>query len=179
MLAKVPSYYSIKFLDFSENIVDRLNISKIYTISDLINAIKSGAINDVPGIGKKEVSKIINYLFELGYFITTNDKIIYVFNDVGEIFEISNYTKNYLIYKYNLNKKDVDELERIMNKYDIKYKSRDIIDEGLDKKISHLLYNSGVLTTNELYRAYNFNILSFIKGIGKKSIKEIEDFLNI
>lgn len=59
-------------------------------------------------------------LFELGYFITTNDKIIYVFNDIGEVFEISNYTKNYLIYRYSLNKKDVDELERIMHKYNIK-----------------------------------------------------------
>lgn len=179
MLSNVPSYYSIKFLDFSENIVDQLNASKIYTISDLINSIKSGAINNVPGLGKKRVSKIINYLFELGYFITTNDKIIYVFNDIGEVFGICNYTKNYLIYKYNLKEKDINELERIMNKYDIKYKSRDIIDEGLDKKISHLLYNSGILTTNELYRAYNFNLLSFMKGIGKKSIKEIEDFLSI
>ena len=33
-------------------------------------------------------------------------KITYLLDDIGGIFNISNYTKNYLAYKYKLRKKD-------------------------------------------------------------------------
>lgn len=100
-------------------------------------------------------------------------KITYLLDDIGGIFNISNYTKNYLAYKYKLRKKDVLQLDELVETYMLSYKKHDIIDEGLNKKVAYILYRNNIQTTRELQEAQRYNYLFYIRGLTKNMKKDI------
>ena len=106
-------------------------------------------------------------------------KVKNMIDDIGGIFNISYYTKNYLVYKYKLSNKDFTRLLDIMEKHDVAFLLGDIIDEGLDKKTAYLLYRNNVQTIRELSKAYQYEYLFNIKGLGQKMLKNICYILKI
>lgn len=100
-------------------------------------------------------------------------KVKNMIDDIGGIFNISYYTKNYLVYKYKLSNKDLTYLSDLMEKHDVGFHLDDIIDEGLDKRTSYLLYRNNIQTIRELSKAYQNEYLFNIKGVGKKRLKNI------
>ena len=100
-------------------------------------------------------------------------KITYLLDDIGGIFNISNYTKNYLAYKYKLRKKDLLQLDELVEKYMLKYNNNDIIDRGLNKKVAYILYRNNIQTTRELQEAQRYNYLFYIRGLTKNMKKDI------
>jgi hypothetical protein len=79
-----------------------------------------------------------------------------------------------------LNSNDLSILENIITKYDdLAFKKNDILDAGIDKNIAKILYRSDIYTVSQLKKAYNKGKLEQIQGLGRKKLKEIEDFLLI
>lgn len=106
-------------------------------------------------------------------------KITYLLDDIGGIFNISNYTKNYLVYKYKLRKKDILQLDELVETYMLSYKKHDIIDEGLNKKVAYVLYKNSIQTTYDIEEAHRYHYLFYIKGLTKNMKKDIMYLLGV
>ena len=106
-------------------------------------------------------------------------KITYLLDDIGGIFNISNYTKNYLAYKYKLRKKDILQLDELVEACMLSYKKHDIIDEGLNKKVAYVLYKNSIQTTYDIEEAYRYHYLFYIKGLTKNMKKDIMYLLGV
>lgn len=116
-----------------------------------------------------------------GKITIKSKKLIELFDEIGGILNISSYTENYLIYKFKLRKNDIKELEILVDRYDVRFCARDLIDDGLDKKACYILYKYGVYTTNMLYRKYNFFLIQSLPEFKEKPklLVEITNFLNL
>ena len=170
-------------LGISRYLVICLKKHNIITVKDFLNAIRKNKIDKVDALGKTKYEKICKILSNSGIIIPEpikSHKIVKLIEEIDGIENISDYTKNYIIYKYNLRERDFIELENIIRKYnDLAFKKNDILDAGIDKNIAKILYRSDIYTVSQLKKAYNKGKLEQIQGLGRKKLKEIEDFLLI
>ena len=98
--------------------------------------------------------------------------------DIGGIFEVKKYTKNYLQYVYKITDYDMNKFENAMHELNIKFLNGDIKDEGLsDTRTIKLLYNYGICTVDQMREKYKEIIK--LKGVGKKIKYEIDYFLSM
>ena len=98
--------------------------------------------------------------------------------EIGGIFEVKKYTKNYLQYVYRITDYDMNKLENAMNELNIRFLKGDIKDEGLsDTRTIKLLYNYGIYTVDQVRE--NYKEIIKLKGVGKKVKYEIDYFLSI
>lgn len=165
-------------------ITDRLIISfklcEILTVEDFLNAIQRNKIKNVYGLGIKKFNRICQKLESLGIVIPDviqSNQINFLIDDIDGIENISYYTKNYIIFKYNLKEIDIFELENIMNEYCLNFKNNDIIDAGLDRCTAYILYTNDIYTISQLQKAYSNGDILTIRRIGNKRLNEIKQLL--
>lgn len=169
-------------LGITRYLVYCLKKQEIITVQDFIVAVTKNRIDKVEALGKTKYDKICKVLSNYGIIIPEpikSNKIVKLIEQIDGIENISLYTRNYIIYKYNLSEIDLIELENIISKYNLSLKKHDIIDEGIKKNTAVILYANNIYTVSQLEKAYHKGEVTEIRGIGEKRLKEIENFLLI
>lgn len=175
----------ISLLDITEYQVKKLNKAGIHTISELISSYENATFCQIKGIGPKKSEEIARQLNSMGFIVCQkvfcqkfSSKISYMLEDIGGIFEVKKYTKNYLQYVYKITDYDMNKFENAMHELNIWFLNGDIKDEGLsDTRTIKLLYNYGICTVDQMREKYKEIIK--LKGVGKKIKYEIDYFLSM
>ena len=163
--------------NITDHLINSFKSFKIFTVKDLLYAIRTNNIKKVSGLGKTKYNRICKVLEELGAQIIQSPKINFLIDDIDGIENICLYTKNYIIAKYKLKEADIFELEAIISKYSLNFQKNDIMDAGISKDTAHILYFQNISTTTQLEKAYKKNQLKKIRRIGKVRLKEIEEII--
>lgn len=157
--------------------------SGIYNINDILSSIRSNKLPKVRSVSKKSISEIYSFLINNGFNIPDvikSRKVLAILDCYeNDMPLISSCTRNYLIYSFCLKPKEIDELEKLLEKEGLKFKEDDIVDAGLEESIANRLYEVDVETVSDLKILYYSGDLLGIRGIGSEKMKKIKEFLKI
>lgn len=182
MFIKDVENLEISDLGLKSSTIRYLNTLRIFSLKELIKNIREEKLNFCCFFSRKDIDFISETLIDMGVILpclVKSKNLASLFEKIDYVEDLEEFTENYLIYIYKLNNDDVNFLYSILNRFELKFKSKDLIHLGLEPIIAHTLYKNNVMTKDELEKLDKKDKIRTIPRIGKKSYIQILKFLEI